>query len=217
MSRSEPRPRVIAIQRTLASGPICGQVKPMANAVASTRARAPPVKPSLVSVTTRSAAMARVLRTAETSSTIRWPCRSARTPSSGAPRAEPIPTAPAAKPPAAYESLAVVTRVRAPTVSIARGSRAKRPRTRKEVPASRGSTPNLPRRDRSGRSGRGAGDGVGDERGSAEAGVGFWYMRFPGASNAHRPPSRCARPVYAPEFTRWRAAPRSAGWSPDVL
>ena len=47
------------------------------------------------------ATMATVLAMADTSRTRRWPSRSARTPRTGAPSAEPMPTAPAAAPPTA--------------------------------------------------------------------------------------------------------------------
>ena len=53
--------------------------------------------------------------------------------------ADPMPTAPAEVPPAAYEPLTDVTSVSVPTVSIASGSRANRPSGMKPLPASSGS------------------------------------------------------------------------------
>ena len=117
---------VSAIHRTRASGPTCGQLAPETNAAARQGRGEGPGRGHGVGCGDQY----------EHSNGVEGGCDQqdralappvGQGPEHGAPMAEPIPTAPAAVPPTAYEPLTEVTRVRVPTVSMAKGRRAKSP------------------------------------------------------------------------------------------
>ena len=102
------------------NGPICGEDAPITKLTASTATSGSGLK----------ATQARPISASEftipaTRITRRWPKRSAAAPSSGPTSAEPRPSTAEFSPPSAIESRAATTRVRGPTIIIAKGKLAR--------------------------------------------------------------------------------------------